>query len=1204
MAEQKSRLVLEIDSRDAEQKAIDLRRGLEGLEEAGARTKPAMDKASAGIDGAGKAAGKARGNLDQLGQAADKAGASTGRTAETAEQASARLLAMAKSSLQASEYVNSLAGSTTAASSAFDAASDKASSLAALSSRLRAESDALAGSTDKGAAATKRASVATDIQASELTELLGKINPAVAALGRLDEQQSRLQKYKAAGLIDADTFRDYSTRLDASRQKLGDFDEGLRKTGISAGQTTTALRQLPTQFTDIFTSLAAGQSPLLVLLQQGGQIKDSFGGISNTADVLGGKVKALFSSITGSVGSIFGVGAAVGELALQQAAVANGSEAAADGLGGLAEGANTASDSAENAKKALDALNASTSGASITMLGAVGIFTAVAASVALLIYGYSKGSKEADAYNNALILTGNYAGTSSSQLSTMASRIGDATTTVSAASAALVQLSASAKISVDSFEMIATSALNMEDATGKAVSETIAEFVKIADSPTKAIADLNEKFGFLTAAQYENIRSLEKLGDKQGAATIAGGLYAAAMDERSAQIKANLGTIERAWDDVAGAAKRGWDALLGVGRQQGLDEQIENTQKLLDGRNTGFLAKMFPDDLGAGSDSSKFLEQKLKILIKQRDTLAEQGKVEGENARVQREGLEAYEKYKKGVEDNFSKTQKMNKALKDEQDAINKSRLAGYTITAEQEAAALKAIRENSIFKETKSKAYTEDAGMKALDQARQQYAVLQQQNALIGVQKGEVDKLGASGQALVKWEQELADIKGKQTLTADQKSLLANQELITAQLKRNAGLERENELRKTAAEEISKLAAFQANQNSRLATAQEGLDSKIAGIGLGDQARDRLKQDLDIQKDYARQSAALLEQRNTGKISPDLYTKENAILSEGLAARLVKQQDYYNQEDAARGNWVAGASSSWQNYLDIATDYGQQARDATANLLGDTTSSLSSQIQGLIDGTVTLGEAFRSLGTTMATSVLGALSDIAAQWVVTHALKMAGITAETGLVVASEGTKTAAKVTGDAIATGSSLASIATTVAANVTAAATTMASWLPAALVASIGTFGAAAVVGGAGLLAAFALIKGFSSGGYTGAGGVNEPAGMVHKGEVVWSQADIRRSGGVASVEALRKGNVSPMNATGQSSSGFGAGAAAAPGNSNGGTVVNLHEDASKAGRVESRSEGGRDVVDIWVANIMSDGAAHQAMEQKYGLGTVGS
>ncbi len=51
--------------------------------------------------------------------------------------------------------------------------------------------------------------------------------------------------------------------------------------------------------------------------------------------------------------------------------------------------------------------------------------------------------------------------------------------------------------------------------------------------------------------------------------------------------------------------------------------------------------------------------------------------------------------------------------------------------------------------------------------------------------------------------------------------------------------------------------------------------------------------------------------------------------------------------------------------------------------------------------------------------------------------------------------------------------------------------------------------------------ATVPGFAGGGYTGPGGRYEPAGVVHRGEVVWSQLDIARAGGVAVVEAMRRG-----------------------------------------------------------------------------------
>ncbi|MBV7306945.1 phage tail length tape measure family protein [Xanthomonas vasicola pv. vasculorum] len=56
-------------------------------------------------------------------------------------------------------------------------------------------------------------------------------------------------------------------------------NDPIKQLGISAGQTSNAMRQLPAQFTDIFTSLQGGMPWFTVLVQQGGQIKDSFGGV-------------------------------------------------------------------------------------------------------------------------------------------------------------------------------------------------------------------------------------------------------------------------------------------------------------------------------------------------------------------------------------------------------------------------------------------------------------------------------------------------------------------------------------------------------------------------------------------------------------------------------------------------------------------------------------------------------------------------------------------------------------------------------------------------------------------------------------------------------------------------------------------------------------------------------------------------------------
>ncbi|WP_096901852.1 phage tail tape measure protein, partial [Escherichia coli] len=90
---------------------------------------------------------------------------------------------------------------------------------------------------------------------------------------RFDEQMSRVRRHfsgletdarKTAGVVEQNL----------SRQALA-----AQKAGISVGQYKAAMRTLPAQFTDIATQLAGGQNPWLILLQQGGQVKDSFGGM-------------------------------------------------------------------------------------------------------------------------------------------------------------------------------------------------------------------------------------------------------------------------------------------------------------------------------------------------------------------------------------------------------------------------------------------------------------------------------------------------------------------------------------------------------------------------------------------------------------------------------------------------------------------------------------------------------------------------------------------------------------------------------------------------------------------------------------------------------------------------------------------------------------------------------------------------------------
>lgn len=159
------------------------------------------------------------------------------------------------------------------------------------------------------AVSTKDAAEAEHLQAKSLEDLLSKIDPAVRKLNELDDLQEQLSQKRKLGIIDTETFDRYSATLDRNRESLARYSDGLMNTGKTAKETAFAMRGLPAQFTDIIVSLQGGQAPLTVLLQQGGQIKDMFGGIVPALKAMGTALIAMINPVTIT-------GAALGALAI------------------------------------------------------------------------------------------------------------------------------------------------------------------------------------------------------------------------------------------------------------------------------------------------------------------------------------------------------------------------------------------------------------------------------------------------------------------------------------------------------------------------------------------------------------------------------------------------------------------------------------------------------------------------------------------------------------------------------------------------------------------------------------------------------------------------------------------------------------------------------------------------------------------------
>ncbi|MBI6666935.1 phage tail tape measure protein [Pseudomonas syringae] len=248
----------------------------------------------------------------------------------------------------------------------------------------------------------------------------------------------------------------------------------------------------------------------------------------------------------------------------------------------------------------------------------------------------------------------------------------------------------------------------------------------------------------------------------------------------------------------------------------------------------------------------------------------------------------------------------------------------------------------------------------------------------------------------------------------------------------------------KVANEEEAKAVSFLATLKDENASIGAGFDMELAGAGMGDKARDRLKQDMAIQEDYARKAAELQAQRNSGDISAELYAKETGMLSEALAERMVKQQDYYNRVDKAQSDWMAGVSDAWKNYVDAAENYSAIAADFVSGSLNDLTGGLGNVFSDVVTGAKDAGDAIADFAGNMSKSVINALGDMAAQWLVYQGIqllvgKSGQSAAATGLIANAQAASAQAALNAYASTAGIPLIGPAAAPAAALAAAAAT---------------------------------------------------------------------------------------------------------------------------------------------------------------------
>lgn len=215
---------------------------------------------------------------------------------------------------------------------------------------------------------------------------------------------------------------------------------------------------------------------------------------------------------------------------------------------------------------------------------------------------------------------------------------------------------------------------------------------------------------------------------------------------------------------------------------------------------------------------------------------------------------------------------------------------------------------------------------------------------------------------------------------------------LSEAQKKKLMGMAAEldalNKLKK-ANEDDLKLTAFRNAQGVGTQTMKDGFDQELKGVGMGDKARDRMRADLALQQKYAADVASLNEQLQAKSIDKALYDKETTVLKEALAERLIAQELYYQAVDEQQTNWMNGVNEAWANYADAARDYSAQAADITNTALSEATGGLGTFFSDVASGAEDAGDALGDMVGNFAKSMLKALGDMAAQWLIYQGIQM-----------------------------------------------------------------------------------------------------------------------------------------------------------------------------------------------------------------------
>ncbi|HHH7305427.1 TPA: phage tail tape measure protein [Escherichia coli] len=530
-----------------------------------------------------------------------------------------------------------------------------------------------------------------------------------------------------------------------------------------------------------------------------------------------------------------------------------------------------------------------------------GVIGGITAAVIGLGKAWMEGQEEGEAFNRQLELTGHYAGVTAGQLWALSKNLSGNGITQHAMAGALAQVVGSGAFHGNDIGMVAKAAAQMERSVGQSVSDTISQFKRLKDDPVSAAKALDDELHFLTATQLEQIRVLGEQGRTSDAARIAMSALAEETGKRTSDIDNNLNALGSTLQTLSDWWKQFWDAAMNIGREDSLDAQIASLQEKIQ------RAKKFP--WTKASTTGEYDQQQLDAL-------------------QERKRQQDLQDAKEQAERNYQEQQKRRNAENAALNRMNETEAARHQreiarINAMQYAD--QAVRDAAIQRENeryekaikkKTPATRNDEATRLLLQYSQQQAQVEGQIAAARQSAGmATERMTEAHKQLLALQQRISDLAGKK-LTADEKSVLAHKdELIQAltlldakqqELQKQTAL---NDLKKKTIQLTSQLA-----EEERAQRQQHDLD--VAMAGMGDQQRQRYQSQLRLRQQYQQQLEQLeRDSKQKGSYGSDAYRKAEQTLTDSLNRKLNENRRYWQQMDAAQGEWRNGTKRAFMNF-------------------------------------------------------------------------------------------------------------------------------------------------------------------------------------------------------------------------------------------------------------------------------------------------